>query len=282
MRALAHGLLILAFTLGLSWAGPSLAAEPPPAPATHVMDEPGILSPRAKQAVTALLVEHERVTSEQVIIAIFKSLNGEELVDFTNRTFAAWRIGKRGKDNGALLALYWEDRKARIEVGYGLEGNLTDARAKRVLEEFLFPELRAQDPSRGVSLAALEILDALESPLIQNGRALQILRDGGISGGLSARTFADAPPIRGWWVWIIVGFLLLFMGFQFLTTAEAHFTRGGWYRPSPWSRAGRRSTWHSGWGGGGGFGGGGWGGGGGGGFLGGGGRSGGGGASGSW
>jgi uncharacterized protein len=255
----------------------------PPSPPTHVLDEPGILSPRVGQALRALLAEHERITSEQVLVAVFKTLGEEDLVDFTSRVFSSWKMGTRGKDNGALLALYWNDRKARIEVGYGLEASLTDAKSKRILEDYLIPELRRGDADRALSLAALQILETIESPLIENGRAEQILRDGGVRGSFASRGFDEgAPTARAWWVWIVVGFCALFFAFQFITSAEAHFTNRGWYRPNPLQRVRRRGIWHSGGGlGGGGFGGFG-GGGGGGGFLGGGGRSGGGGASGSW
>ncbi len=273
-------LLLALLSLGAASIHPAAAADLPPSPPTHVLDEPGVLNPNVRTAVAALLAEHERITSEQFVVAIFNSLGEEDLVDYSSRIFQAWRIGKRGKDNGILLALYWNDRRARIEVGYGLEGLLTDARSKRVLEDFLIPELRARDPDRAISLSVLEVLDAVESPLIENGRAQEILRSGGMRGDFAPRTFQDAPQIRGWWIWIVAGFFVLFLAFQFITAAEAHFTRGGWYRPNPWQRVRRRSTWHSGWGGGFGGGGGGWGGGGG--FSGGGGRSGGGGASGSW
>ncbi len=208
-----------------------------------------------------------------MLIAIFDSLGDEDLVDYTNRVFSAWKIGKRGKDNGVLLALYWKDHKARIEVGYGLEPLLTDAKSKQILSDFLIPELKAGQPDRALSLSALEILRTIESPLIASGRAEQILRADGFKGGLQPAAPTTSSGTSSFWV--LAAIILFIFVINRVSSADAHFTRSGWYRPRPRIRRG-------GWGGpfigGGGFGGGF----GSGGFSGGGGSSGGGGASGSW
>jgi uncharacterized protein len=246
------------------------------------MDEVGVLSGSTVNAVSALLLEHEKTTTEQIVVAVFRSLSDEDLVDRTLKIFQAWKVGKKNKDNGILLALYWDDRKSRMEVGYGLESLMTDSKATIILADVLAPELRQGDPNRAITLTALEMLTVLESPLIRDGRAQEILRSGGFGGGLQPRESLEIG--KGWLVWVFLGFILLAIAFNILSSAEAHFTRGGWYRPNPWRRARRSIFWGSGGlGGGSGWGGGGsWGGGSGGGFLGGGGRSGGGGASGSW
>lgn len=260
----------------LSPASSSAAKSIPNPPYYYVLDEPQILSPAITRSLQALLIEHDRTTSEQVVIAVFKSLENEDLVEFTNRVFTQWKIGQRGKNNGVLLALYWDDRKARIEVGYGLEPLLTDAKSKGVLEDFLIPELRAGSPDRALSLAALEILRILESPLIENGKAQEILRTGGLTGGWTPAPRNSSGGISG--LGIFVGLLFLIFVLNSLLSPQAHYTSRGWYRPRPWGR--RRTLWYGGGGwGGGGLGGGGLGGGG---FRGGGGMSGGGGASGSW
>ncbi|MGZ3699768.1 MAG: TPM domain-containing protein, partial [Bdellovibrionota bacterium] len=261
-------------------------AKPIPAPPYYyVLDEAGVMDARSLQALQALLIEHDRTTGEQIVMAIFKSLDGEDLVDYTNRVFSQWKIGQRGKDNGVLLALYWNDHKSRFEVGYGLEGLLTDAKTKDILENVLKPELQAGNPNRALSLAALEILRTVGSPLIANGRAEEILRSGGFRGRY--RPVPRGPSANGWFVWVFLGIILISIVMNLITAAEAHFTSAGWYRPRPWDRNRRLGGrgggfWWGGGGWGGGGGGGGWGGGDGGGFSGGGGSSGGGGASGSW
>lgn len=272
------------FGLGVPAALSAQRSVPPP-PKLYVLDEPDALPAKAEESLQSLLIEHDHLTGEQVLIAIFDSLEGEDVVDYTNRVFGEWKIGKRGKDNGVLLALYWKERKARIEVGYGLESLLTDAKSKLILSDHLIPELKRGNPARALALAATEILRTIESPLVQGGKTDQLLR--------SRRFRADAAPSeapRSWFVWIALAAVLLTIAFNMISSADAHFTRAGWFRPRP---ALRRRDWRIGHGGGspwgdwasprehgggfGGFGGGGFGG-----FRGGGGSSGGGGATGDW
>lgn len=275
----------------LAFAGKEL----PPPPPHHVWDEPKVVSPKALKALQTLLFEHDRLTSEQIVIALFQDLEGEDLVDFTSHLFSVWKIGQSRTNNGVLLALYWKNKKARIEVGYGLEPILTDAKSKRILNHFLIPELRAGNPDRAITLATLEILNILESPLIQSGKAQEIVREGGIGGSsedwTSAATHAAQRGMPAWVILVCIGGVLLFFVLYVLTAAEAHFTGSGWHQANPWGgRTRPRRTLRGsaqdrlggglfggsrGWGGsGGGFGGGL--------FRGGGGISGGGGASGSW
>lgn len=279
----ALGLLILLSPLSVQ------AAKPIPAPPQYyVLDEPNALSPAIKRELESLLVEHDRLTGEQFLIAIFNSLDDEELVSFTHRVFSEWKIGQRGKDNGLLLALYWKDRKARIEVGYGLEHLLTDAKSKEILSDILIPELRAGNPDRGLMLSAEEIFTTIDSPLIQSGRVQQ-----GLTSPAMRRAEARARSQGGasWLPWIFLGAALCVIVFNLLTSADAHFSRVGWQRTKPFRYRSRHHGGGGWWGGfpphSGGGGrwrpGGGWPSGGGGGiFTGGGGRSGGGGASGSW
>lgn len=247
--------------------GVARAKDVPPSPSSYVLDEPHVLSSSTKKSVASLFAQHERLTGEQVVVAVFDSIEGEDLVDFSNRVFKTWKIGQRTKNNGILLALYWKEHLARIEVGYGLEPLLTDAKSKDVLEDFLIPELKNGQPDRAVSTASLEILRIIESPLIQDGKAQQILKNGGLKGPLEA---VKTPSGGKMSFLLLIALVLLIFVVGRLMAPEAHYSGRGWYRPNPWRR---KSVW---WGdgGGGGFGGGG--------FSGGGGLSGGGGASGRW
>jgi uncharacterized protein len=265
----------------------------PTAPYYYVLDEPGVLNAQTTRAIQTLLIEHDRLTGEQVLVAVFKSLDGEDPVEFTNRVFSNWKIGQRGKDNGVLLAVYWQDHRARIEVGYGLEPTLTDAKSKAILSDILLPELKNNQPDRALSLSTLEILRTIGSPLIQDGKAERILRSGGFQGDFRTHSYAPVSGGNvGAWPWMGFGLVFLILVINFFNSAEAHFSRAGLYRPSASEyyrirrRAGGGGWWWGGFGGGGlgggGFGGGSGGGFGGGGFSGGGGSSGGGGASGGW
>lgn len=281
----AIALVVASATTGLA----SPNKQIPPPPTYYVLDEPHLLNQQATRALQALLIEHDRATGEQIVVAIFNSLDGEDLNDFTNRVFQKWEIGQREQDNGVLLAIFNQDHKARIEVGYGLEPKLTDVKSSRILRDYLIPGMKAGQPAEAVTQSALQILQTLESPLVQNGRAQQILR----SGGVLRQNINSSQPLSvmkgGWIVWLFLGLVLMTIVSHIISSAEATFTRAGWYRPRPWRRrwwddddyGGPRSGgggFFGGWGGGGG----GWGSGGGGGYSGGGGRSGGGGASAGW
>lgn len=215
--------------------------EIPPPPQYYVLDEPHVLSRSIYESIQTLLVQHDHLTGEQIVVAIFTSLDNEDIVSRTNQVFASWQIGQSGKDNGVLLALYWNDRKSRLEVGYGLEPLLTDAKSKELLENYLTPELRNRNPDRAISLTILQILRTLDSPLLQDGKGQEILRSGGFQGAWKPASTSQG----GWSAWLILGFILLIIVINILTTAEAHFSRDGWFRPTPWNRRRLGNFWGS-------------------------------------
>ena len=219
-------------------------------------DYAGLLTAAERDRLEALLTERERAAGPQMAIAVFKSLDGESLEDVANQLFQKWRLGSKALDNGVLLVLFVEDRKVRIEVGYGLEATLTDATSAQIIREALAPRFREQRYAAGLEAAVNAVYARIASPQPLAGKAES-------RRGLSTREI----------------YLLLFLacvGITFFSLAwNVSHMRG--YTAG---RRGWRSSGPGGWYGGG-FGGGGWGGGGGG-FSGGGGSSGGGGASGSW
>lgn len=235
----------------------------PPSPHTYLQDETGTIPAESRQKVETLLSEHDRATGDQIVFTVFRSLGDRDLVDWTNKIFQHWAIGKRGQDTGVLLALYMEERKIRIEVGYGLEDRITDAKSKEIIEDDLRPSLKEGDPGVALEKAAVSILRLLESPLVTNGRVEAIY------GEKISRIQEPSGNRKGL---PIAQIFLLIMVVLSILRARARDTLFGSFG----SRSRRRGFM---WGGGG-FGGGGFGGGGG--FSGGGGRSGGGGASGGW
>jgi uncharacterized protein len=272
-------LLVVGFGVAASGGATVHAAKAvPPSPPLHVLDEPEALSPAARGGVARLLAEHERVTGEQVVIAIFRSLDGEDPVDFTNRSFEAWKIGQRAKNNGVLLALYWQDRKIRIEVGYGLEPLLTDAKSRQIIDESLAPALKDGNPDAAVRAAALQILATLESPLLANNQAQALLGAARDEIRRGSRGPESLPRGRLLNLIILFGIIFLIRTLDRLRNPETLYTARGWSRanrgPGLPHHPGHGGIFGGGLRGGGGFGGGG--------FGGGGGRSGGGGASGGW
>jgi uncharacterized protein len=138
------------------------AAPAPPAPARWVEDRAGFLSPAARAALDARLEGYERATGHQVIVWIGKTLEGAPLDDWAVRTFKAWKIGRKGLDDGIAMFVLADDRAIDIEVGYGLEDKVPDAIASRIIREVMAPRLRAGDRDGAVTAGADAVLAAIE------------------------------------------------------------------------------------------------------------------------
>jgi uncharacterized protein len=242
--------LLPAFALLLALESLLQAETPiPPSPSRWVTDRAAFLYPAAVADLDARLGAYQRTTGHQILVYVDRTTGGVPIEDWTVRAFQAWRVGRRGIDDGLVLFVFSQDRRARIEVGYGLEDRVPDAIAKRIIEERIVPRLRAGDPDGA----------------IQGGVAALTATVGGEGDPSKGRGAIDqAPAPIALWKLIVGGlalvgfiaFLITHPSLAWLLLMSIGSGRGG-----------------GGWGGGGGGGGG---------FSGGGGRSGGGGASGSW
>jgi uncharacterized protein len=122
------------------------APAPPPKPGRYVTDLVAAIPADRAQALNEKLATFERETSNQILVYVDgKVPEGTTLEEFTNRAFHAWGVGQKGKSNGVVFFLFTLDRKMRMEVGYGLEGALPDARAHRIDAEIIAPLLKAGD-----------------------------------------------------------------------------------------------------------------------------------------
>jgi len=284
----------------------SQALEVPPLRG-RVNDYAKLLTQERAVALEAQLEKFEQETGHQIAVLTIPSLEGDSLEDFSIRVAETWKIGKKGFDNGAILLVARDDRKLRIEVGYGLEGVMPDAIASRIIREVITPRFRSGDYAGGIEAGVNSILKvtrgealperarpapertASEGASLHNilmitamlalfiGLTRRRLFSGALGGaasGLVTTLFASGGLGFVLLPALIVGALLGAVG-----AALSTGTAGNQWVGRPRSRRGD-------WGGGvfpGGYGGGGFGGGGGGGgFSGGGGGFGGGGASGSW
>jgi uncharacterized protein len=126
------------------------AALEVPALKSRVNDHAGMLSPDAERRIEILLKELEEKDSTQVAVLTVPSLDGDSIEDFSIRVAERWKIGRKGFDNGVILVVARDDRKVRIEVGYGLEGRLTDLTAGRIIRDRVVPEFRAGRFDQGV------------------------------------------------------------------------------------------------------------------------------------
>lgn len=236
----------------------------PPAPTVRVSDYAGALDEAARSRLERILAEGERATGAQVVVAVFPGLEGESLEDFSIRLAERWRVGRKDLDDGAIVLVFLQDRKVRIEVGYGLEGAIPDIEASRIIRESIAPRFREGRYDAGLEAAVRAIYARVETT------------PPGARVGKPRSRGTGAP------VWGIIGFVAILAVIAVMLMREAAATRGvsrgytagrrGWGVPPviffpPFGGGGGRSG-----GGGGGFGG----------FSGGGGSFGGGGASGDW
>ena len=228
-------------------------------------DYAGLLQPAERQGLESFLAEREAATGTQMAIALFRSLEGESLEDVANRLFQKWRLGHKGLDNGVLLVVFVQDRKLRIEVGYGLEAVLTDAEADQIIRNAIAPRFREQRYAAGLEAGAVAVYERIAPGGARRPVETQARDRRPGTGESSAQVYLLAFLAL---IGVTVGGLAL----------EASRQRGYTAARRGWGRSGPGVWYGGGWGSGGG---GGWSGGGGG-FSGGGGSSGGGGASGSW
>jgi uncharacterized protein len=228
-------------------AAPLLAAPQFPPLSGRVIDQANILSPSTESKLTELLAEHERKTGNQVVVVTLASLQGYDIADYGVQLGRTWKLGQADRNNGAILIVAPKERLVRIEVGYGLEGALPDARASGIIFQEIIPRFRANDMEGGVVQGTLAILGAIEGTYQAKPAA---------SGRSADPSLLPILMIVAFFV-----FMLIFNGYN------RGARRGGWGAPV-FIPGGGRGGWGGGRGGGG--------------FSGGGGSFGGGGASGRW
>jgi len=121
-----------------------------------------VLPAEIATSLTRNLEAHETKTSNQVVVLVLPSLEGLPLEEFSHRVASTWELGRKGTDNGVLLLISLKDRKVRIEVGYGLEGTLTDLRSAHIIRNEIVPRFRSGDLPGGITAGAQAILDTIE------------------------------------------------------------------------------------------------------------------------
>jgi uncharacterized protein len=169
------------------------AVDVPPRPDRYATDRAGVVGAARLSALNERLAQFERDTSNQVLVVVDRRLPaGTTLEEYATAAFQAWAVGQKGKDNGAVFFVFVDDRKMRIEVGYGLEGALPDIRAASIVEDHAKPRFREQDYAGGVEAAADQILRAARGEAYQG----------------SGRTHAEggAAPLAGpppFWMWLV-------------------------------------------------------------------------------
>lgn len=137
-----------------------------------IVDEAGVLDAVTRADLTQKLLDFEQKTTDQIVVVTLKSLQGTSIEDYGYQLGRRWQIGQRDKNNGALLILAPRERKARIEVGYGLEATLTDAIGKLIIENSILPRIKAGDIPGGVTRGVEDMIKVLSGAGEWQGRAL--------------------------------------------------------------------------------------------------------------
>ena len=228
----------------------------PPKPDRYFNDYAGVVSPGSAQRFNEQLAQFERETSNQIVVAVWRTMPSQSSIeDFTQRTFQAWQVGQKGRNNGAVFFVFVDDHRMRIQPGYGLEGALPDITCNEIIRDAVAPRFRANDFEGGLAAGIDLIFKAIRGEYKGSGKTA---RESGSSQNNPA------------------GLLIFFFVLVIFLLAMRASRRLGGYRYTGGGGPFVSGNWGSG--------GGGWSSGGGGfsGFSGGGGSSGGGGASGSW
>ena len=209
----------------------------------RVNDYANVMQANQIQSLESQLSQLERDTGHQVVVLTIPTLDGEDIEGFSIRVAESWKIGKKGHDNGAILVVAVKDRRLRLEVGYGLEGLLPDAIAKRITADYIVPHFRQQDYAGGI-VAGIAAVDKIirKEPLPEAARKKTQSRG------------------SNWNSPVMIAITFAILGLM------AFGARAGGQRNSMWGGRGRRhgpiifggpGGWGGGYSGGGGFGGGG-------------------------
>ncbi|MBV8332891.1 MAG: TPM domain-containing protein [Candidatus Eremiobacteraeota bacterium] len=134
----------------------------PPTPDRYVTDNAGALSASTRDSLENELAAYEKATGHQIVVFIGETTGAVPLETYTGEAADHWKIGRKGRDDGAILFLFMRDRKIRIEVGYGLESKLTDADAHRIIADDIAPKMRAGDPDAAVTAGVADMLTTAE------------------------------------------------------------------------------------------------------------------------
>lgn len=161
----------------LGWSAPSTAQVAVPPLTGHVIDQTGTLTAQHKAALEQMLTAFEARKGSQLAVLMIASSAPEEVEQYALRVAEQWKLGRKKIDDGAILVVAKNDRAMRIEVGYGLEGALTDLTSKRIISETILPRFKAQDFYGGITAGVEQIIrvvdgEPLPAPSARSSQAI--------------------------------------------------------------------------------------------------------------
>ena len=215
MRVLKVGLVLLLWVFALT----AQAALKFPELTGRVVDNAQMIEPAVREQLTQQLQAHEKATGEQLVVVTLPDLQGTDIADFGYQLGRYWGIGQKDKNNGALLIVARDDRKLRIEVGYGLEDRLTDAQSSMIINQVITPAFKTGNFSKGISDGIAAMLVVLGgNPLDEPSTVYD-------SGGNQESDFLSRHP--GIFVFLVMLFILTMFVCQMLGILPSGGGRGG-------------------------------------------------------
>ena len=287
-RCASMAALLFALLLSFAW-----AVDVPPLK-SRVTDLSGTLNGQQRASLEQTLAEFEARKGAQLAVLVVPTTQPETIEQYAVRVEEAWKLGRKGVDDSVLLVVAKDDRRLHFEVGYGLEGALPDAIAKRIIENDIVPRFRDGDFYGGIRAGMDRVMRVVEGEKLPPPAAHGVERSRGlhpewlfalfifvaIGGGVLRAIFGRVPgagivgAVAGFAGWALIGSLAIGIIAALIGFVLTLFNDGRSWTSNRWSSGGYGGGWGGGWSGGDGGSGGG--------FSGGGGSSGGGGASGSW
>jgi uncharacterized protein len=188
----------------------------------RVVDDANIISAGERDRIDAMLKAHEAATTNQVVVLTVPTIGQASIEEYAVKVFEAWKLGQKGKDNGVLVVVVPQDRKMRIEVGYGLEGTLPDGACGEIIRTWMTPAFKAGNYDKGIEDGVAAILARLEGRSAPTDRAPA---EGASSSSTSSGFDAAAMPLTER---LVIG--LFIFGMLGIFTVVGIFTPGvGWF-----------------------------------------------------
>lgn len=257
--------MIILFALLLGWSFPAAADVAVPQLTGRVVDQTGTLSSGDIAALSQKLRDFEARKGSQIAVLIVPTTDPETIEQFSIRVAEAWKVGRKKVDDGAILVVAKNDRHLRIEVGYGLEGALTDVTSRRIIDEVITPKFRGGDFTGGISAGVDRMIRVIDGePLPTPSRSVNFgdwnglepiitfvlfgpLVVGGILRALFGRMLGSVVTgvVVGGLAWFVIGSSVIALGIAvlgFILTFIADLFTG----VGPGTRSSRGGSWSSG------------------------------------
>ncbi|CCD84038.1 conserved hypothetical protein; putative membrane protein [Bradyrhizobium sp. ORS 285] len=202
-RSAVKAMLAMLFVCLATWVWADVAV---PQLTGRVVDQTGTLSSSDIGSLTQKLKDLETRKGSQVAVLIVPTTQPETIEQFSIRVAEAWKIGRKKVDDGALLVIAKGDRKLRIEVGYGLEGSLTDVTARRIIDEVITPKFRQGDFAGGIDAGVDRIIGVI------NGEPLPVPQPQASHGDVDFDSITSFAPVALFGALVIGGILRTLLG----------------------------------------------------------------------